>query len=248
MAEIRAFRRDDLDDLYRICLATAANAAAYRDSRLVGHVYAAPYAILCPRSVLVIEDAEGVGGYILGAVDTRNFEARLEAEWWPGLRKAYSDPSDVPRGERNPDQRMIRRIHHPLTTPSEIVADYPSHLHINLLPRLRGRGFGRRLMAEWLGRIREMGSRGAHLAVGATNLRAIRFYRACGFRELTPQPTSDPIWFGLNLMDRPRTLQPAGPNSSPHEIVEPIADVAPWSILARLAGVRLEVRVFAHPI
>jgi ribosomal protein S18 acetylase RimI-like enzyme len=205
MVEIRAFRSDDLDDLYRVCLATGAGGCAvYRDPKLVGHVYAAPYAVLSPRSVFVVEDAHGVGGYILGAPDTRNFEARLEAEWWPGLREIYSDPSDTPRAGWSPDQLMIYRIHHPHHTPTEIVEGYPSHLHINLLPCLRGRGFGRRLMDQWLRTIGEMGSRGAHLAVGAANLRAIRFYRACGFRELKPASpeSSDPIWLGVTLLDR----------------------------------------------
>ena len=210
MVEIRAYRRDDLDDLYRICLATAAGggAAAYRDLKLVGHVYAAPYAVLSPRSVFVVEDGHGVGGYILGAPDTRNFEARLEAEWWPGLREVYSDPSDTPRAGWSPDQLMIYRIHHPHYTPSEIVENYPSHLHINLLPRLRGRGFGQRLMDQWLRTIREMGSHGAHLAVGATNLRATRFYRTCGFRELNPPSSgsSDPIRFGITLSKRRRSV------------------------------------------
>ncbi len=213
MVEIRAFRRDDLDELYHICLATAAGGgvAAYRDPKLVGHVYAAPYAVLSPRSVFVVEDAHGVGGYILGAADTRSFEARLEAEWWPGLRDAYSDPSDTPRAGWSSDQLMMYRIHHPHHTPNEIVELYPSHLHINLVPRLRGRGFGRRLMDRWLQAIGEMGSRGAHLAVGAANLRAIRFYRACGFLELKPppSPSSDPLWFGitLKLPDSPGTLR-----------------------------------------
>ena len=103
---------------------------------------------------------------------------------------------------------MIFRIHHPHRTPSEIVEGYPSHLHINLLPRLRGRGFGRRLMDQWLQTIREMGSRGAHLAVGAANLQAIRFYRASGFRELKPPSpaSSDPVWFGITLLNRPRPI------------------------------------------
>jgi ribosomal protein S18 acetylase RimI-like enzyme len=217
MVEIRAYRQGDLDDLYRICFATAAGggAAAYRDPRLVGHIYAAPYAILSPQGVFVVEDTYGVGGYILGAPDTRDFEARLEAEWWPGLRRIYRASFDTPRAEWSLDQLMIYRIHHPFHAPSEIVEDYPSHLHINLLPRLRGRSFGRRLMETWLGRIREMGSPGVHLAVGATNLRAIRFYRACGFRQLKPPSTpSDPVWFGLALLDRPRAFQPAGPSSS----------------------------------
>jgi ribosomal protein S18 acetylase RimI-like enzyme len=199
MGEIRAFRPDDLDDLYRICLVTGA--AAYRDPKLVGHVYAGPYAALSPQTIFVIEDADGVGGYILGPPDTRNFEARLEVEWWPALREIHSDPSDLPRARWSPDQLMIYRIHHPHPTASEIIEDYPSHLHINLLSRLRGRGFGRRLTEEWLRAIREMGSRGAHLSVGAANLRAIRLYRACGFRELkSPSPGySDPVWYGITL-------------------------------------------------
>jgi ribosomal protein S18 acetylase RimI-like enzyme len=204
MVEMRAFQRDDLDDLYRICLATGAGRdAAYRDPQLVGHVYAAPYALLSPRSVFVVEDADGVGGYVLGAPDTRTFAARLEAEWWPSLREIYSDPSDTPRAGWSPDQLMMYRIHHPHHTASEIVERYPSHLHINLLPHLRGRGLGRMLMDQWLRTMREMGSRGAHLAVGAANLRAIRFYRACGFRELKPPSpgSSDPVWFGITLLN-----------------------------------------------
>ena len=59
-------------------------------------------------------------------------------------------------------------------------------------------------MDRWLLAIQEMGSHGAHLAVGATNLRAIRFYRACGFQELhSPSPAlSDPIWCGISLIER----------------------------------------------
>ena len=56
MAEIRAVRPSDLDDLYRICLATGAGggdaSALYRDPKLLGHVYAAPYAVFSPQSVL----------------------------------------------------------------------------------------------------------------------------------------------------------------------------------------------------
>jgi ribosomal protein S18 acetylase RimI-like enzyme len=206
MVEIRAFQRNDLNDLYRICLETSAGggAAAYRDPKLVGQVYAAPYALLSPQSVFVAEDSLGVGGYIVGTPDTRFFEALLEAEWWPGLRRVYSDPSDTSRAAWSQDQRMIHRIYHPPHTPSEIVDRYPSHLHMNLLARLQGHGIGRRLMDHWLRTIQEMGSRGAHLAVGAANLRAIRFYRACGIRELhSPSPAlSDPIWYGIILSNR----------------------------------------------
>ena len=205
MAEIRAFRPADLDDLYRICLATTGGggngAALYRDPKLVGHVYAAPYAHLSPRTVFVAEDTNGVGGYIVGVPNTRDFEARLEAEWWPALRKIYPDPSGTPRIDRSTDQFMSWWIYHPHRAPDEIVEPYPSHLHINLLPHLRRQGIGQRLMMRWLAAVRDMGSRGAHLAVGAANQRAIRFYRACGFHELErpSRPESAAVWFAIDL-------------------------------------------------
>ena len=208
MVKIRAFRPADLDDLYRICLATAAGgddaSTLYRDPELVGHVYAAPYALLSPRSVFVVGGPEGVGGYIVGAPDTRDFETRLAAEWWPSLRQLYRDPAGEPRTGWSRDQLMTYKIHHPDRTANEIVEPYPSHLHINLLPHLRGRGIGGRLMARWLATVRDMGSRGAHLAVGPTNRRAVRFYRACGFQELEPPSSAHPapLWFGISLGPR----------------------------------------------
>ena len=205
MAEIRAFRPTDMDELYAICLATGAGGSdAFefsRDPKLLGHIYAAPYALLSPRTVFVVEDAAGIGGYIVGVPDTRDFEARVEAEWWPALRQIYPDPSGMPRIDRSADQLMSYKIHYPDRTAEEIIGAYPSHLHINLLPRLRGQGVGRQLMMRWLAAVRDMGSQGAHLAVGAANQRAIRFYRACGFHALERQSRSGSaaVWFAINL-------------------------------------------------
>ncbi len=89
-ARIRIYQPDDLDDLYRICLQTAGNGedatALFRDPKLPGHVYAAPYALFEPSLAFVSEDAGGVGGYIVAALDSETFERRLEQEWWPALR------------------------------------------------------------------------------------------------------------------------------------------------------------------
>jgi ribosomal protein S18 acetylase RimI-like enzyme len=205
MVAIRAVRADDLDALYRIALATgdggADASALYRDPKLLGHIYAAPYVVLCPQTVFVAEDADGVGGYIVGAADTPAFETRLEVEWWPRLRATYAEPDDAPQADQTLDHRRIRTIHHPPRTPREITSTYPSHLHINLLPALRGRNVGRRLMGLWLQAIQQLGSPGAHLAVGRANTPAIRFYTACGFRERTwlPHPVAGAAWFGVTL-------------------------------------------------
>lgn len=202
---IRNVRSDDLDALYRIALATGDSggdaAHLHRDPKLVGHLYAAPYAALAPELALVVEDAAGVGGYIVGALDTSAFEARLEAEWWPALRRDYADPTGDPK-TWDLDQVRAYQIHHPRPPPPRITERYPSHLHINLLPRLQGQGFGQALIDAWLARIAAAGSRGLHLGVSSVNHRALRFYRAYGLEEFRfPQPKPDPaaIYFVRSL-------------------------------------------------
>jgi ribosomal protein S18 acetylase RimI-like enzyme len=205
MADIRPCRAGDLDDLYAIALATgdAGGDAAhhYADPRLVGHVYAAPYAVLNPATAFVAEDEQGVAGYILGAVDTRAFEALAEERWWPTLRPLYTDPAGTPHADWTRDQRLSWLIHHPWRAPDRIVAPFPSHLHIDLLPRLQGRGLGRRLMDRWLETARALGSPGVHLGVDAANARAMRFYRAYGLSEpaLAKAPPRGTVWFAVEL-------------------------------------------------
>jgi ribosomal protein S18 acetylase RimI-like enzyme len=202
---IRDVQPGDLDALYRIALATGDSGAdaahLYRDPQLVGALYAAPYAALAPEFALVAEDASGVGGYILGALDTLGFEARLEAEWWPALRLRYADPSGDP-ARWSVEQLRAYQIHHPHPPPARITGPYPSHLHINLLPRLQGRGLGKAMIDAWLARIAAAGSRGVHLGVSPANHRALRFYAAYGleaFRFPRPRAAPDTIYFVRSL-------------------------------------------------
>jgi ribosomal protein S18 acetylase RimI-like enzyme len=181
VAAIRPFRASDLEYLYRICLETGLAgqdaSAIYQDPKLVGHMYAAPYAVLFPECALVAEDDEGVAGYILGAVDTEAFEARQESDWWPSLRRQYADPGGPP-AQWTADQRLGYLIHHPRPIRPALLERFPAHLHIDLLPRLQGQGLGRRMMDTWLALVASMGARGAHLECSAANQRGLRFYRA----------------------------------------------------------------------
>ena len=202
---IRPAAAADLEALYRICLETGDSGQdatrLYRDPKLVGHLYAAPYLALAPDSAFVIEDDEGVGAYIVGAADTLGFEARMEAEWWPALRPRYPAPTGDPAGW-SLDEMRAWQIHHPRPPPKLITDPYPSHLHINLLPRLQGRGLGQALIDRWLARMREVGSRGVHLGVSPANQRALRFYRAYGFEEFrfpNPRGGADAIYFVTTL-------------------------------------------------
>ncbi len=195
---IRPFEPGDLDRLHEICLRTAASGEDASDQvvdpRLFGEIYAAPYAILEPEHAFVVDDGSGTAaGYVLGVLDTRAFEARTEAEWWPMLR----DRHPVGSGEADMDELLIALIHHRHLAEDDIVASHPSHLHIDLLPEAQGGGWGRALMERLHGALRAEGSPGVHLGVSARNDHAIGFYRHLGYEELAADGITSTL--GLRL-------------------------------------------------
>jgi len=187
---IRPYEPRDLDALYDVCVRTAADGDdltdAIDDPSLPGHVYAAPYGVLEPSMAFVVEDDEGVGGYVVGACDTAAFRDRCEAEWFPALRARYPAGS----GDRAPDRGYIALIHDPHRQDAAIVAEYPAHLHIDVLPRLQGLGLGRALIERFNAAAAAGGAPGVHLGVSATNERALAFYRRVGFETLRAEPLS----------------------------------------------------------
>lgn len=204
MAQIRPYEPGDLEALYDICLATGDSGqdgtALYADPRLVGEVYAAPYGVLQPDLAFVVEDDLGVAGYVIGTEDTRAFEARLEAEWWPRLRTLHPDPRGTPREDRTRDQQRAAQIHRPFPEPEALVAGWPAHLHINLLPRLQGQDLGRAMIDTWLEAVAAKGVRGVHLGCDAVNHRALRFYDTYGWRRfMSNPPWPGTVWMVIDL-------------------------------------------------
>lgn len=194
---IRPYAPPDLPHLYRVCLLTGDSGAdasgLYRDPDLLGHFYAAPYAVHEPDLTFVLADEEGVCGYVLGCRDSNAFAAWMEAEWLPPLRRKYPLP---PEGDASKDAAMIRLIHKGYL-PSSLTPQYPAHLHIDLLPRAQGQGQGRKLMEVFLNRLRELGVPGVHLGVGRRNVGAVAFYERMGFVRLQTFPWG--YEYGLKL-------------------------------------------------
>jgi GNAT superfamily N-acetyltransferase len=204
MLILRPYEPGDADALYAISLATAdAGADAshlYHDKHLVGSIYSAPYAALDPDLVVMAADGDGVGGFVLGAVDTVTWEKRLERSWWPQLRRQYAAPDPEARNSWNPDQRRISMIHNPERAPAEVAREFPAHLHLNLAPRLQGHGVGTRLFHAWLRLADERGASAMHVGINRANTRAMAFWSKMGFRPITPPELSEgrTVWMGRN--------------------------------------------------
>lgn len=179
---IRRYQTPDLDALYEICLRTGAAGGdatdLVDDSRLFGEIWAAPYAIFEPEHAHVIDDG-GIVGYVLGTVDAVAFEQRCELEWWPALRDRHPLTEN---GERF-DDLLISLIHHRPPPRLDLAAEFPSELHIDMLPIVQGRGLGRRLLDTMFNGLADAGSPGVHLGVSVHNANAVAFYRHIGFDE-----------------------------------------------------------------
>lgn len=198
MLTLRQARHDDLDALYRICLVTGASgqdaSSWHNDPQLLGHIYAAPYVVIEPEHALVAEDDAGVAGYLVGTYDTDEFAAKLEQNWWPALRDRYRDQTL----QLTPaDRSRVAAIMTPDVNPPELVARYPAHIHMNLLPRLRGQGVGRALTERWVAGARAAKVKGIHLGAGASNTGGRAFWERVGFTPLYANERS--AWFGMPL-------------------------------------------------
>ncbi|MCA9837783.1 MAG: GNAT family N-acetyltransferase [Trueperaceae bacterium] len=185
--KIRLYQERDLAALYTICLKTGDSGQdateLYKDPKLLGHLYAAPYAKLEPNLAFVLEDEQGVCGYILGALDSSLFYRRMVKEWLPGILPQYENPPGE-WASLSRDEKIIRMLFQfDEAEDEDLVRDYPSHLHIDLLPRAQKQGQGKLLMMILLDALKVKGSRGVHLGLGIRNDNAFAFYKRMGFHE-----------------------------------------------------------------
>jgi ribosomal protein S18 acetylase RimI-like enzyme len=205
-ATIRNFRPGDEAAAYYVCLKTGNHGGDgepfYRhDPDALGRIFVGPYLKFQPDLALILEDELGVCGYALGAVDSREFYERYEQQWRPALCAQFPEPS----GERSTWSRVqaVHYIyHHPDYFCPEPYAQYPSHLHIDLIERVHRQGYGGRMMVELMDRLRAKGSPGVHLGMSASNDRAHRFYSKLGFVDLVRQGTGEDetIYMGRRLI------------------------------------------------
>ncbi len=203
---IRPYQTKDLDAVYDICLKTgdAGQDAThlYQDPKVLGHMFAGPYVTLEPELTFVLEDEAGVCGYVLGVLDTQVFHQQLAQHWLPPLQAQYPDPQGDPDSWTH-DEKAHHHFHHPKLDLPVALKPYPSHLHIDLLPRAQGQGHGRQMMQTLLQALRESGSVGVHLGLGKTNTRALRFYQKIGFCLLQDESLSNAaLWMGMHFDER----------------------------------------------
>lgn len=190
MPKIRPYRDADRDALYDICVKTAdAGADAtglFTDDRLWGDVFAVPYAVHQPGLSWVVESDDGrTIGYIVATDDTDAFEQWFREEWWPNRVNVYSLSGAA---EPTRQDGIIDYASRRAPGNEKHAAEYPAHLHIDLLPETQGQGLGRQLIETLFAELRRRGVPGLHLGMNPTNTGAGAFYERLGMHRLESDP------------------------------------------------------------
>lgn len=149
---IRRCKLEDEAAARAVCLYTgdAGNDASeqYHDPNVLGYRYASPYIHFSPDLAFVLEDSQGeICGYVLATLQSDVFYQWYVNEWLPKMRLLYptiptsdSMASDEPiafDGTKK-DRFIIEGFHKDQLDFFSLFEDYPSHLHIDLLPKAQG--------------------------------------------------------------------------------------------------------------
>ena len=181
----QALQSTDHDAVYDICVRTAdAGGDArgkYRSDDLMPDLFAGPYVFLEPRYAFVLDDGGRAVGYVIGTPDTAAFARAYRERWIPRLADRYPVPPDPPV---TPDDEMLALHYWPERLLWRGLAEYPAHLHIDLLPPYQGKGRGRALMDTFCAAMADAGAAGVHVWVVRENTRAFGFYDRVGFTSL----------------------------------------------------------------
>lgn len=188
---IRLYEDGDRENLFDICMRTAEAGGdarhLYRDQDLMPNIFAAPYVYLEPELAFVVDNGTRAVGYIVGTSDTPRFVKEYRERWLPLVRDQHPAPVGKPTTR---DEQMAALLHWPERMLVPEMADYPAHLHIDLLPEYQGQGYGRALSFTFFDALAAAGARRVHLAMLSENTGARRFYDRIGFHELTVEGTA----------------------------------------------------------
>ncbi|MCU1405145.1 MAG: putative acetyltransferase OT [Glaciihabitans sp.] len=189
MTFIRPATARDAAEISEICLRTADAgddaSGILLDDDLWATVFALPYLERHPDLSFVVVDDDGtVNGYIVATDDTDQFEQWFRELWWPRYVQRW--PMST-----NPVSRQDSIVSYAYgrgDEPLPLSTGYPAHLHIDLLPRVQGQGWGRRLVDTLIDALRDRGTSGLHAIAASENVGSHIFYERTGF---TPLPVAD---------------------------------------------------------
>ncbi len=181
---IRPYQPKDRDAVRFVCLnSEGLNTAPADENEFVLATFCDYYIEKEPQNCFVaVDETDRAIGYVICAADYDRFVPVLKSEYIARL---------------SPENPYYNAAIHSADGEEKHKADYPAHLHINILPEYQRQGLGHRLIDRLCEHLRKKGIPGVMLCVGALNKTGIGFYRKYGFTLLETLPGD--LAFGIKL-------------------------------------------------
>jgi ribosomal protein S18 acetylase RimI-like enzyme len=185
MLSIRKYEEKDYDGVCFACLNSDEDDDVSESlAEFILHTFCEYYIEKEPENCFVLDDDGKAVGYIICAEDYDKFKSVFDAEYFPRVVHLGED--------------RIKWAKEAYLLHEKFKADYPAHLHIDILPQYQRGGNGGKLVQTLSDHLSAKGIRGVMLTTGTTNTRATNFYRKYGFEELEIYDTD--IAFGKKLI------------------------------------------------
>lgn len=158
---------------------------------LIGDKLVGGLITLSPEYCFVLEDDNGICGYILGALDAKTYYNKLESAWIPELCKKYAKPSKSK--SLSPEEEIIMGFHkYQRYLPVSVYSNTPSLVKMNILPTVCDLSIFKRMMACLLSAFKANGSKGAYCEVSVGDKNIINMYTGLRYFQV-PNLVSDEV-------------------------------------------------------
>ncbi|UCE12183.1 MAG: GNAT family N-acetyltransferase [Candidatus Heimdallarchaeota archaeon] len=203
MVQIRKYQPKDRDDVINICWKTGYmgddSAGHFDDRYLFGLLFCLYYVDYEPENcfVAVDEDRDKAIGYVLSSLNSEKQEKQFRKKIIPKIiRRAFL--YTIWRYHRTfrvfwHFKKTFQEAREPSHNES-LLAPYPAHLHIDILPQYHRQGVGTKLMRCLESHFRTHNVKGAHLGTSEKNEKAIPFYKKLGYSVIYEGPSGYGMW------------------------------------------------------
>ena len=182
---IRPYNNKDKENVRFVCLNSEGPCkSSKRGINFALAVYCDYYIEKEPENCFVAADENDKAvGYVISAENFDKFKETYLSTYYPRIKK----------WEYRRRKSGLRAI----ASQEKYKADYPAHLHIDILPEYQHKGLGRKLMDALCENLRQKNVKGVMFTVWHKNYNAIKFYEKYGFELIETKETT--LVYGLKL-------------------------------------------------
>ena len=203
MTYIRDYQSGDRKDVINICWRTGymgeSAAGRFDDPYLFGLLFCLYYTDYEPENcfVAVDEKTEQVVGYILSSFDSKMQEEQFRKYM---IRKIALRAFLYTLWRHPRTFKVFWHFKKNLDNEPEIpnreslLAPYPAHLHIDIIPEYHSQGIGTQLMETLENHFIDYNVKGVHLGTSERNIKAVHFYRKLNFSLIYEGPSGYGMW------------------------------------------------------